>query len=380
LTVTAPSPPPQRDDLEALIEEARRRQRRRRGGIAIVLVLVAAAVLFVVGGNGGSHSPRSRANQAVASERKTGSVARPPSNAIVFAKATSDGLDARIEIAYVPASGGAVVALTKASRHGMVAAEPRWSPDGSRIVFVMSPRGHLTRWAGDGDVYVMNADGTDIRQLTDGLDASDPAWSPDGSRIAFIEGQGQALAIMRADGSHRHIIAQRRGYYESPAWSPGGRLIAYDSGPGWFAHAIFTIRPDGTGERQLTPQAPSLGGPAWSPDGSRIAYSWSGHHPAISWNTRLWIMNSDGTDAHPVTTCRFPPPRANSDPSACLSDSSPAWSPTGNDLVFLRENDHRLARRRYFNSTRLYVLELSSHKIRPLTPEIRWAESPDWRR
>ncbi len=62
-----------------------------------------------------------------------------PADAIVFDKASSDSLDARIEIAYVSARGGAVVSLTAASKAGMVAAEPRWSPDGSRVAFVMSP-------------------------------------------------------------------------------------------------------------------------------------------------------------------------------------------------------------------------------------------------
>jgi hypothetical protein len=130
----------------------------------------------------------------------------------------------------------------------MVAAEPRWSADGSRIVFVMSPRGHLTRYAGDGDIYVMNADGTNIRRLTNGLDASSPAWSPDGSRIVFVKGQGQELVVMSADGSDQDVIAQARGYYEGPAWSPDGQAIAYQSSPGRDKDvtALFTIRPNGT--------------------------------------------------------------------------------------------------------------------------------------
>jgi Tol biopolymer transport system component len=306
-------------ELEALIREARRRQRRRRGTVAAILALVGAALLVVLGGGGRSHSPRSRGNRAAASARKVGSTAAPPSDAIVFARATSDGVDAHIEIADVPASGGAVVPLTSVAKHGMVAAEPRWSADGARIVFVMSPRGDLTRAAGDGDIYVMNADGTDMRRLTQGLDASGPAWSPQ------------------------------------------GRVIAYQSGPDWSAAAIFTIRPDGTGERRLTPhEVPTGAGPAWSPGGSRIAYEWK---------NRVWIMNSNGTGAHPVTTCRRP----------CLSDSSPAWSPTGNELVFLREQEHRVARRPYVNSSRLYALQLSGDAVRPLTPRLRWAQSPDWR-
>ena len=342
-------------EAQALIEEARRRQRRRRGSIAVVLVLIAAALFVVVGGSGGSHSHRSRGDQAATSARNTGPIPTPPSNAIVFAKATSDGLDARIEIAYVSGRDGAVVSLAKASKHGMVAAEPRWSPDGSQVAFVMSPRGHLTRFAGDGDIYLMNANGTGIRRLTHGLDASDPVWSPDGSRIAFIKGQGQALAVMQADGSGQHVIARARGYYENPAWSPDGQTIAYQSSPNGNIDvtAIYTIRPDGSLEHQLTPAAASAGFPAWSPDGSRIAYSA---------RDQLWLMNSNGTAPRRLTNCRLP----------CVFDFAPAWSPNGSDLVFVQQGNGGATRR-------LYTLDLATATVKQLTPDIRWAGSPDWR-
>jgi TolB protein len=279
----------------------------------------------------------------------------PPADAIVFDSATSDSVSARIAIAYVPARGGAVVSLTTVSTAGIVAAEPRWSPDGSRIAFVMSPRGYLISYAGDGDIYVMNADRTGIRRLTTGLDAAAPTWSPDGSRIAYAKDQGQELVVMRADGSDQHVIATARRFYGPPAWSPDGRTIAYQSSPNHNIDvaAIFTIRSDGTHERQLTPASASVGSPAWSPDGSRIAYSAG---------DQLWIMNSDGTGGHRLTNCRLP----------CVSDFAPAWSPNGSDLVFVQQENGGAARR-------LYILQLASGAVRPLTPDVQWADSPDWR-
>lgn len=310
----------------------------------VVLLITGATITLAVSSLGRS------ASSPTAPTRLT-----PSAHAIVFYKAASDGLDARIEIAYVSARGGAVVPMTTAWKARMVAAEPRWSPDGLRIAFVMSPRGHLTRYAGDGDIYVMNADGTDIRRLTHGLDASSPAWSPDGSRIAFVKNQGQELVVMRADGSGQHVIAGARGYYEGPAWSPDGRTIAYQSSPyqNIDITAVFTIQPDGTHERQLTPASAVAGFPAWSPDGSRLAYSAG---------DQLWVMHSDGTGPRRLTNCRLP----------CVFDFAPAWSPNGSALVFVQHENGGAARR-------LYILQLATGAVRPLTPNIRSVGSPDWR-
>jgi Tol biopolymer transport system component len=343
---------------EILIEEARRRtrERRRRGAALVTVAMLVAAGSYLLITRATGHVGVDAASPLPA----PGSAAPPPTDAIVFAKATSDGLNARIEIAYVSATGGPVVALTDASKHNMIAAEPTWSPDGSRIAFVMSPRGHLTRYAGDGDIYLMNANGTDIRRLTHELDASFPAWSPDGSRIAFIEGQGQALAIIGADGSHPHIIANRRGYYESPAWSPDGQAIAYNSGPNYTSQAIYTISPNGTGERRLTPGSAIASNPAWSPNGTRIAYAST---------DGIWTINTNGTSPRRITTCRLP----------CISDAAPAWSPTGRELVFVRDQQDRLTRRHYINTYRLDVVQLWTGRVQPLTPQTLVAESPGWR-
>lgn len=306
----------------------------------VALLITGAGIALAVRSLGRSSSPSSSPT--------------PPADAIVFDQASSDSLGARIEIAYVPAGGGDVVAVTTAGKAGMVAAEPRWSPDGSQIAFVMGRRGQLTRYAGGGDIYVINADGTGIRRLAGG-NASSPAWSPDGSRIVYVHNQGQQLVIMDADGSNQQVIAHARGYYQRPAWSPDGRSIVYQSTPGVDREitAIFTIRSDGAGERQLTDGSASEGFPAWSPDGSRIAYS-AGE--------RLWIMDADGSDAHLITHCRLP----------CVADFAPAWAPDGSHLVFIRQEQGGAARR-------LYIVELAAGAVTPLAADIRWAGSPDWR-
>lgn len=371
--MTALKDPP-RTEPEVLIDEARRRQRNRHRVYAVVLGALATAALYLlvsgaVGRPGTDAAPASAAH---------GAAVAPPSDAIAFEQSFgTDPRTLRTQLASVPASGGRVVALTHAPKRtagawGAGAAGPRWLPDGSEIAFSMTGRGVTAR----SSVYVMNADGTDIRKITHGVGASNPSWSPDGSQIAFVANPDErlTLGIVNADGSGQHLLRVRHPYVASPAWSPDGRAIAFDAGPGWFKFAIFTIRPNGTGERQLTPfprrTSPDLsaGGAAWSPDGSRIAYSLG---------NRLWIMHSNGTGARPVTTCRLP----------CISDSGPAWSPTGRQLVFVRDQEHPLkhpvptkhGEDTAFNAVRLYVLRLSTGAVRLLTPNLRNADDPDWR-
>jgi len=78
---------------------------------------------------------------------------------------------------------------------------------------------------GNGEIYVMNADGTDSVRLTEN-DAHDwgPAWSPDGSRIVFTRGADTGpeteVYVMAADGSDPVNITNRPGEDRTPAWLP----------------------------------------------------------------------------------------------------------------------------------------------------------------
>lgn len=96
---------------------------------------------------------------------------------------------------------------------------PSWSPDGSKIAFTSSTGGNY-------EVFVMDADGTDERNLTDSADASEyrAAWSPDGRRMAYavLDPAGKAdLWVMNADGSGRKNITDAPTLNESePDWGP----------------------------------------------------------------------------------------------------------------------------------------------------------------
>jgi Tol biopolymer transport system component len=139
---------------------------------------------------------------------------------------------------------------------------PDWSPDGSKIAF-SSDRD------GDSEVYVINADGTGLVQLTDnkGYDGR-PRWSPDGRQIAFeTDREGDwDIYVMNADGSSPKALtvnAKAADWMES--WSPDGQWLVYASNSAGGEDELYIIRSDGTDQRRLTNNTAKDGTPVWIP-------------------------------------------------------------------------------------------------------------------
>jgi hypothetical protein len=173
-------------------------------------------------------------------------------------------------------NGGSLTRL----RLPVLAFGPAPSPDGRRIAFVGAPAGG--GFDTNHDVYVVDRDGTNLQRLTTdaGFDGS-PTWSPDGSRLAFVStraGHGD-IWTMNADGSDPHRLTDARGAVPlpgsgfgagMPAWSPDGTTIVYvvTSTDG---SKLWTMRPDGSGKRPLgTPAIANDLLPDWSPDGALL--------------------------------------------------------------------------------------------------------------
>lgn len=170
-------------------------------------------------------------------------------------------LGGRSDIWVMNEDGTNPVSLTTDMPDGAFRSHPSWSRDGQRIAFQQSetiPTGTMA------SIWIMNADGSNKRQLTStltGFDAA-PTWSHDGARIAFSRyyapGDEDITIINVSTGELSRIHLD--GLEMNPAWSPDGQLIAFTRNSG-----VYTMAPNGTRVRLRTVD-PSWGGgiaPTW---------------------------------------------------------------------------------------------------------------------
>jgi Tol biopolymer transport system component len=171
---------------------------------------------------------------------------------------------------------------------------PSWSPDGTQIAF-----SRQSPFTGLGGVWVVNVDGTGMRQLTSEENAdSEPSWSPDGRWIAFSSDRDDNLELyaVRPDGTGvRRLTDTPTTHEENPDWSPDGDLLAFDAceAPSWPCpgspnYEVYTIDAAGA-VAQLTTDPTIDANPAWSPDGLQIAF-----RSDRTGNTEVWKMAADG--------------------------------------------------------------------------------------
>jgi Tol biopolymer transport system component len=167
------------------------------------------------------------------------------------------------KIETIPSTGGVGVPL-EGSQPGDY--DPVYSPDGSQIAF---KRG--------SEIWVIDSDGTDERQVTSGPAWKEhPAWSPDGSMLVYERNEDLWITDLGTLDAHR--ITRSREVSESrPSWSPDGSTIAYVRDARLQNRDIALMDPDGSNRRRLTKDHPrTQTDPDWSPDGNRIVFTDSG--------------------------------------------------------------------------------------------------------
>jgi TolB protein len=175
--------------------------------------------------------------------------------------------------------------------------EPSFSPDGTQIAFT-----HLRAGFSGAAVFVVNVDGTGRTKISPKSSTFEIAsdWSPDGSSIAITNDDSNHARVMTMDpdGSNRVVVT--RG--SSPSWSPDGSQIVFEGlHRGDTRYDVFVVNLDGTGRARLT-ETPRRWEwrPVFSPDGTEIAFSRSINKKFFSTDD-IWIMNADGTSPAQIT-------------------------------------------------------------------------------
>lgn len=125
--------------------------------------------------------------------------------------------------------------------------KPVWSPDGKQIAFVSNRENDK---GGGQFIYVMNSDGSDVKQLTEENDSNWPDWSPDGTKITYSH-KGD-IYVIHADGSDQSVNLTNSAIEdEQSVWSPNNQYIVWLSGKQG-GRNVFVMNADGSNVQQIT--------------------------------------------------------------------------------------------------------------------------------
>ena len=259
--------------------------------------------------------------------------------------------------------------VRRLTNHPQFDAVPAWSPNGQKITFKSFRDEHrFLGWGSiQGEIYVMNSDGANPINLTQSPERGDgvSAWSPDGKQIVF-HSKGN-IWMMDADGGNSRNVTNHDAGDWHPDWSPDGRQIAFTSDRNsdwefdiWGGNSeIYVMTPDGVNLVNLTKHPAKDDSPDWSPDGNQIAFISNREG-----NREVYVMNADGTN--PINLTNHP-----------AVDGHPDWSPDGRRIAFSSNRDGDWEKQPNDN-WEVFVMNADGTNPINLTNHPKWDSGPAW--
>lgn len=349
---------------------------RRAAGIGLAAIgIITIALLFVLGVGKPKDAEPSAASLTLTATALAPSTTPPPS-AVTFTPAPPTDAPTPEKprssgetIIYQCKNGWDPETLCIADADGSISMDltgltgpnshPAWSPDGTRILFASYRDGR-------GDIYVINADGTGLQNVSqNGVWSSEETvwsivaratWSPDSRRIAFASmADGPAAIILMDVETHTTtelVVPSGQAICADLDWSPDGSFLASVCATtiaGRPQIRIWLLGTDGSQPQLISPADLYAVNPTWSPDGRTLAFTGRLTNADNSDPGGIYVMRRDGSGLLTVVE----------------NGQLPAWSPDGMRLVFERNK-------------RLLTVKADGSDEEPMLVSAGGGTMPDW--
>ena len=227
---------------------------------------------------------------------------------------------------------------------------PKWSPNGNQILFSSYRDGEI-------NIFIMDIDGSNTKQLTQNYSSysypEQPKWLPSDGKIIFI--QLGNIYLMNIENYNQENLTSRTNYdnyyfFNSIISPDGSKILAHYQEINSYTYNLSLMDIDGSNLIVLASYDNSAEkdfyyfNPAWSPDSSQIAYSTSENDLAED----IFIVRSDGTNKHNITEDY---------PNSFERD--PSWSLDGSRIVFRSNRDGE--------TSQLYIMKADGSKATKLS-------------
>ena len=263
--------------------------------------------------------------------------------------------------------------LRRLTKHPQYDGGAAWSPDGQKITFTSFRDLNRIQNPGIilGEIYLMNADGTNPINLTQSVEKPDlgSSWSPDGQQIAFGSSElfvqedlfRSDIWVTDVDGGNSRNLTKHGAQDTAPDWSPDGNQIAFTSNRDGNSE-VYVMNADGTNLINLTNHPAKDGRPAWSPTGKLIAFtSDRDKKDEADKNVEIYLMNANGTN--PINLTNHP-----------AEDSRASWSPDGMQIAFDSNRDNGNWEIYVMNADGTNPINLTNHPAIDRRPS--WGPTP----